>query len=51
MIIVTGSISEEVAVTRMKEGAADYPLKDRLTRLGPAVLHALEEKRLRAIDR
>jgi DNA-binding NtrC family response regulator len=51
LIIVTGSISEEVAVTRMKEGAADYLLKDRLTRLGPAVLHALEEKRLRAIDR
>src|SRR5258706_5802335 len=35
----------------MKEGAADYPLKDRLTRLGPAVLHDLEENRLRAIDR
>jgi PAS domain S-box-containing protein len=51
LIIVTGSISEEVAVTRMKEGAADYLLKDRLTRLGPAVVHALEEKRLREVDR
>ena len=50
LIIVTGSISEEVAVTRMKEGAADYLLKDRLTRLGPAVVHALEEKRLREVD-
>jgi DNA-binding NtrC family response regulator len=51
LIIVTGSISEEVAVTRMKKGAADYLLKDRLTRLGSAVVHALEEKRLREVDR
>jgi signal transduction histidine kinase len=46
-IIVTGSISEEVAVECMKQGGADYLLKDRLTRLGPAVAHALEQKRLR----
>ena len=31
----------------IKEGADDYLIKDRLARLGPAVLHALEEKRLR----
>jgi PAS domain S-box-containing protein len=49
-IIVTGSVNEEVAVTRIKEGAADYLLKDRMARLGPAVAHALEEKRLREID-
>ncbi len=47
-IIVTGSISEEVAVECMKQGAADYLLKDRMTRLGQAVTHALEQKRLRA---
>lgn len=46
-IIVTGSIREEVAVECMKQGAADYLLKDRLTRLGQAVAHALEQKRLR----
>jgi PAS domain S-box-containing protein len=46
-IVVTGSISEEVAVTCIKRGAADYLLKDRLIRLGPAVRHALSEKRLR----
>ena len=46
-IIVTGSISEEAAVKRMKEGAADYILKDRMVRLGPAVQHALDEKKLR----
>ena len=41
-IVVTGSISEEVAVECMKNGAADYLLKDRLARLGPAVKQALE---------
>jgi len=43
-IIVTGSISEEVAVDCMKQGASDYLLKDRLARLGSAVQNALEDK-------
>jgi signal transduction histidine kinase len=47
-IVVTGSIGEELAVAAMREGAADYLLKDRLARLGPAVQQALEQKRLRA---
>jgi two-component sensor histidine kinase len=46
-LVVTGSLSEEVAVDCMKQGAADYLLKDRLTRLGPAVRRALEQARLR----
>lgn len=46
-IVVTGSISEEVAVHCLKQGAADYLLKDRLARLGPAVVNALEDKRRR----
>ncbi|MBI2939284.1 MAG: PAS domain S-box protein [Chloroflexi bacterium] len=46
-IVVSGTISEEVAVQCMKQGAADYLLKDRLSRLGPAVTHALHERRLR----
>lgn len=46
-IIVTGMTGEEAAVECMKQGAADYLLKDRLARLGPAVAHALEQKRLR----
>lgn len=46
-IIVSGTISEEVAVECMKSGAADYLIKDRLMRLGPAVTHALREKQLR----
>ncbi len=46
-IVITGTISEEVAVECMKEGAADYLLKDRRARLGPAVARALEQRRLR----
>jgi PAS domain S-box-containing protein len=46
-ILVSGTIGEDSAVRAMKLGAADYLLKDRLNRLGPAVLHALGEYRLR----
>lgn len=46
-IVVTGSIGEEAAVECMKQGAADYLLKDRLTRLGQSVRLAVEAKRLR----
>jgi len=45
-ILVTGSLDEETAVEYMKSGAADYILKDRLTRLGPAVRGALERERM-----
>jgi PAS domain S-box-containing protein len=45
-ILVTGSLDEETAVEYMKAGAADYILKDRLARLGPAVRGALERKRI-----
>jgi len=46
-IIVSGAIGEETAVAVMKQGAADYLLKDRLVRLGPAVSMALDQCRLR----
>jgi PAS domain S-box-containing protein len=46
-IIISGRIGEDVAVAVMKQGAADYLLKDRLTRLGPAVNNALEQGRSR----
>jgi two-component system, cell cycle sensor histidine kinase and response regulator CckA len=42
-IIVSGTIGEEMAVAAMREGAADYLLKDRICRLGPAVSRALHE--------
>src|SRR5687767_12458513 len=47
LIVVTGSISEEVAVDCIKSGAVDYLLKDRMARLPAAVASALDEKRLR----
>jgi len=43
-IVVTGSVSEEAAVGCIRAGAADYLLKDRLTRLGPAITRALEDR-------
>jgi PAS domain S-box-containing protein len=46
-IIVSGSITEETAVSILKQGADDFLLKDRLTRLGPAVNNALQQRRLR----
>jgi len=41
-ILVSGTIGEEKAATAIQRGADDYLLKDRLTRLGPAVRRALE---------
>ena len=46
-ILVSGTIGEEFAVKAMQLGAADYLLKDRLVRLGPAVHRAMEQSRLR----
>ena len=46
-IVVSGAIGEDAAVAMMRQGAADYLIKDRLRRLGPAVRRALAEKRLR----
>ena len=46
-IIVSGTIGEETAVAAMKQGAADYLMKDRMVRLGPAVATALDQNRLR----
>ncbi len=50
-IVLTGSISEEVAVDCMKKGATDYLLKDRLSRLNGAISFALEQRDLRRAQR
>ena len=42
-IFVSGALGEEMAIELLKKGATDYILKDRLTRLGPAVSRALKE--------
>ena len=54
VVVVAGKIGEEFAVACMKSGAADYVLKSRLGKLGPAVAHALERggcQKERASDR
>ena len=42
-ILVSGSLGEDLAVEALHRGATDYLLKQRLTRLGPAVRRALQE--------
>ncbi len=46
-ILISGILGEELAVEAMRRGVTDYLLKDRLARLGSAIEHALEQKRLR----
>jgi putative two-component system response regulator len=48
VIVVTGGLSDERAATLLQSGAHDYVLKDRLARLGPAVLAALERVKAQA---
>lgn len=48
VIIVTGTLLDEVAADLLREGAADYILKDRLSRLPAAVRRALDEARAKA---
>lgn len=43
VIIVSGSIGEEVAVEAMRLGAKDYIMKDNLRRLVPAIRRELDE--------
>jgi len=42
-IFVSGALGEEKAIELLKQGATDYVLKSRLSRLGPAVSRALQE--------
>ena len=46
LIVVSGSLSDREAVRVIENGAADYLLKDRLARLGPAVHRVLERTRM-----
>jgi len=50
-ILLTGSLGEENAVECVKQGVADYVLKDRLARLPIAVRRAKDEERLRMEQR
>src|ERR1700691_3929903 len=42
-VLITSTVSEEFAVSVMKEGASDYVLKDRLQRLPNAVVNAISK--------
>ena len=48
-IFVSGSIGEERAIEALNNGAMDYILKDRLARLAPAVVRALDDRRERTL--
>jgi signal transduction histidine kinase len=48
VILVTGALGELTAVECIKQGAADYVLKDQMARLPESVRRALREKKLRA---
>ena len=47
-ILVTGAVSEEVAISVIKEGANDYILKDRLQRLPLAIEKAIKKQQLKS---
>lgn len=44
-ILVSGQIGEDTAVEAMRNGAADYLLKNNLSRLAPAIEHAIAAAR------
>jgi signal transduction histidine kinase/FixJ family two-component response regulator len=45
-LLITATLSDEVAISVLKEGADDYILKDHLARLPNAVINAIEKNRL-----
>ncbi len=48
-IFVSGSIGEDRAIQALREGATDYVIKDRLSRLPSAITRALAERRERQL--
>jgi two-component system, cell cycle sensor histidine kinase and response regulator CckA len=47
-VFLSGTIGEETAIESLRNGATDYVLKDRLSRLVPAVMRALADTKNRA---
>lgn len=47
VIMIADPAAEAQAFEALQRGASDYVFKDRLMRLGPAITHALTERRLR----
>jgi len=50
-ILVSGAVGEETAVEIMRAGACDYVMKDKLTRLVPAVIRGVREAKNRKAAR
>jgi PAS domain S-box-containing protein len=50
-IFLSGSLGEELAIERLKAGATDYVLKDRMARLPSALRRALDEAAVRTARR
>ncbi|MFB3895166.1 MAG: PAS domain S-box protein [bacterium] len=51
VILVTGSIGEELAAESIKQGAYDYVFKDRLSRLVPAIHRAIQDAASRKLQK
>jgi two-component system sensor histidine kinase UhpB len=47
-LLVTGAIPDHYAATILREGASDYILKDRLTRLPAAIIMAIERQKMKS---
>jgi len=47
LIVISETLGESTAVALLNNGAADYLLKDRLSRLGQAIQRAIDERQLR----
>ncbi|HEY9045092.1 MAG TPA: hybrid sensor histidine kinase/response regulator [Ohtaekwangia sp.] len=50
-ILVTGTVSDEYAVSCLHEGADDYILKSNLTRLPSAIVSAVKKRRIEKLKR
>ncbi|HTE32895.1 MAG TPA: response regulator, partial [Chryseolinea sp.] len=50
-ILVTGSVSDEYAISCLREGADDYILKSNLSRLPTAILSAIKKRKLERMKR
>ncbi|HZY81351.1 MAG TPA: ATP-binding protein [Cyclobacteriaceae bacterium] len=50
-ILVTGTMSDEIAISCLREGADDYILKGNLSRLPSAIRRAIKERRLERLKR
>ena len=50
-LFVSGALGEERAIETLRQGATDYVVKDRLSRLAPAVRRAIDEARERRARR